>query len=181
MKVQTYILGFLIRYGPQHGYRLKQQLAESAADFAQIKLPTIYYHLDKMKDRGLVSVYEEREGNKPERSVYSITEAGKGEFARLLNDMLNTSFRPEFELDAVLYFADFLDIGVITTALSAQQKYLETAIDHIQEHQVLTLAQLTGEARLMADIIFKHHLIHYQTELEWLKSVGKVFEFKGRQ
>lgn len=47
MKVPFYILGLLMRYGPQHGYNIKQLVSDGISDFAKIKLPTIYYHLKK--------------------------------------------------------------------------------------------------------------------------------------
>jgi len=48
------ILGLLQRFGPQHGYYIKKLISEELADFTQIKLPTIYYHLEKMNADGLL-------------------------------------------------------------------------------------------------------------------------------
>ena len=53
--IPLYILGMLLRYGPQHGYQIKKLLAEQLADFTDIKLPTIYYHLEKMEASGLIT------------------------------------------------------------------------------------------------------------------------------
>ncbi|WP_320129842.1 PadR family transcriptional regulator [uncultured Sphaerochaeta sp.] len=54
--VPLYILGVLQRMGPMHGYRIKKLISEQLSDFTQIKLPTIYYHLEKMTQSGLISV-----------------------------------------------------------------------------------------------------------------------------
>lgn len=180
MIVQTYILGFLICYGPQHGYRLKQLLFENAADFARIKLPTIYYHLEKMKEKGLVDAYEEREGNKPERMVYAITDAGKKEFTKLLNTMLNKECEFEFEQDAALYFMEFLETDDVIATFRKQKENLERIILHIKSHQADQLQQMKHASvhagiQKMAELIFSHHLLHYQAELEWLNNVIKTF------
>ena len=37
--IPLYILGFLLRYGPQHGYQIKKLISEQMADFTSIKLP----------------------------------------------------------------------------------------------------------------------------------------------
>ena len=66
--VPLYILGLLTRYGPQHGYQIKKIIAESLADFTQIKLPTIYYHLTKMAENGLLSAASEKTGARPEKN-----------------------------------------------------------------------------------------------------------------
>ena len=68
--ILIYILGLLIRFGPQHGYQLKKTIAGQLADFTQIKLPNIYYHLEKMQMEGLVSASTEKDTGRPEKTVY---------------------------------------------------------------------------------------------------------------
>jgi len=181
MKVQIYILGFLIRFGSQYGYKLKQLLSEYAADFARIKLPTIYYHLDKMKEKGLVSVSEEREGNKPERTVYGITEAGKKEFHKLLETAAQNYCEFQFGQDAVLYFMEFLEPAHVKEGFRKQKKNVAKVLKHIRAHQTEKLAEIakiqeSEEIQEMARLIFDHHFLHYQAELEWLEMVGKSLD-----
>uniref|UniRef100_UPI000AEE63EC PadR family transcriptional regulator n=1 Tax=Clostridium sp. NkU-1 TaxID=1095009 RepID=UPI000AEE63EC len=66
--IPLYILGLLQRYGPQHGYQIKKIIAEQLSDFTQIKLPTIYYHLEKMETDGLLSANREKSGSRPEKN-----------------------------------------------------------------------------------------------------------------
>lgn len=83
MSVPFYLLGLLIRFGPQHGYRLKQMVEDEIADFAKIKMPNIYYHLNKLCEEGYLNSIQNREGNRPEKSVYQITDEGKAYFGKL--------------------------------------------------------------------------------------------------
>ena len=92
--VPLYILGLLQRFGPQHGYQIKKILAEQLTDFTQIKLPTIYYHLVKMKEDGLLSASSEQPGGRPTKTVYAITEKGIDGFQSMLTALLDFNYRP---------------------------------------------------------------------------------------
>ena len=46
MKIPFYILGLLMRYGPQQGYKIKQLMSEGIADFTKIKQATVYNNLE---------------------------------------------------------------------------------------------------------------------------------------
>ena len=78
--IPLYILGMLLRYGPQHGYQIKKMLMEQMADFTDIKLPTIYYHLDKMEAAGLITARNVKEGVRPEKRVYHVSDQGNRHF-----------------------------------------------------------------------------------------------------
>ena len=82
--IPLYILGLLLRFGPQHGYQIKKLLAEQLEDFTQIKLPTIYYHLEKMEEAGLIISQNAKEGTRPEKKVYHVSESGCKRFRELL-------------------------------------------------------------------------------------------------
>ena len=66
--IPLYILGLLLRFGPQHGYQIKKLLEEQLEDFTQIKLPTVYYHLEKMEAAGLIEAHRDRQGARPENT-----------------------------------------------------------------------------------------------------------------
>lgn len=76
-KVSFYILGFLIRLGPLHGYQLKAHIESEARDFAKIRLPNLYYHLGSMREKGWVESTRGKEGSRPEKEVFSVTPEGK--------------------------------------------------------------------------------------------------------
>ena len=52
--IPLYILGLLLRFGPQHGYQIKKLLEDQLGDFTQIKLPTVNYHLEKMEAADII-------------------------------------------------------------------------------------------------------------------------------
>ncbi|WP_243158096.1 PadR family transcriptional regulator [Aminipila terrae] len=104
MKIQFYILGLLLRYGPQHGYMLMQKVEEQISDFAHIKLPAIYYHLDKLNQNGYISAACQKDGNRPEKTVYSITAEGEKYFDGLLKKMQAEELKLELPFDGIIFF-----------------------------------------------------------------------------
>jgi DNA-binding PadR family transcriptional regulator len=79
--IPLYILGLLQRFGPQHGYQIKKIIAEQLSDFTQIKLPTIYYHLEKMEADALLTASCEKAGSRPEKPYIQLLTREKTHFA----------------------------------------------------------------------------------------------------
>jgi DNA-binding PadR family transcriptional regulator len=167
MKVPLYILGILLRFGPQHGYQIKKIFAEQLSDFAQIKLPTIYYHLEKMGKDGLLNGNTEKESNHPEKIIYSITDKGKVVFRQYINKIIQFEYQPEFLSDAVFYFLDAVNPSELKVSLTNYIENMRNRINKIKKHRTKELKHLPEEAKKWASIIFIHHEHHYQAELDW--------------
>lgn len=171
MKIPFYLLGLLIRYGPQHGYRLKQIIEERISDFAKIKLPTIYYHLQKLKEQGYVTEYADKDGNRPERMVYSITESGGRYFDDLFLLQLQESYSPEFSLDGILYFMERSSVPTLTKSLSHKRQELLAKLEALERHKTAALCNIPESGRFSAEAIFEHHRCHLQAEADWLENI----------
>jgi DNA-binding PadR family transcriptional regulator len=167
-KVQFYILGYLVRLGSQHGYQIKGRIEREAADFARIKLPNLYYHLGRMEEKGWVSSKPDREGNRPEREVYSISKAGRKAFAELRDRCLEEASVWEFAVDGALFFMDGDAIPACAEALSRRRARAEEGLRALAAHKEATLAEVPESFRDTARLIFEHHELHHRAELEWL-------------
>lgn len=155
------------RFGPQHGYQIKKIISEQLSDFTQIKLPTIYYHLEKMKNDGLLVASSEKPGSRPEKTVYSITVEGIKVFKDMLNELLGFEYRPTFPSDSVFYFSEYLEPSDIIVHLTAYIEKLNKSIAIIQNHKNKTMLFIPDNIKTMVNIIFDHHEYHYQAELRW--------------
>jgi len=171
--IPIYILGLLQRFGPQHGYQIKKIITEQLADFTQIKLPTIYYHLEKMEADGLLSANSEKPGSRPEKTIYAITDKGIGAYKSMLTELLEFEYRPVFPLDGVFYFSDQYHIEEIIEHLSIYTKKLKDKLVVIEKHRNETLPYVPDEVKVMVNIIFSHHERHYQAELDWAEEALK--------
>ena len=165
--IPFYILGLLQRFGPQHGYQIKKIIAEQLYDFTQIKLPAIYYHLEKMEADGLLNAQSEKSGSRPERTIYSITEKGITAFRNMMSQLLEFEYRPTFSSDAVFYFSEYAEREDIVSHLTAYIDKMNNTILNIKKHKKETMDSVPIEYRTMVSIIFSHHERHYQAELEW--------------
>lgn len=165
--VPLYILGLLQRFGPQHGYQLKKTIAEQLSDFTHIKLPTIYYHLEKMEADGLLLANREKPGSRPEKTVYTISAKGAEAFKHMLTELRDFKYQPTFPTDGVFYFSDDQDTGEIVAHLQTYIHSLTKIIEGIQKHKNETVLFIPDPMKPMVTIIFSHHLRHYQAEFDW--------------
>lgn len=179
--IPLYILGLLQRYGPQHGYQIKKIIAEQLSDFTQIKLPTIYYHLEKMETDGLLSANREKPGSRPEKTIYTITDKGIAAFKNMIAGLVEFEYRPTFPSDGVFYFSDYIENTEILSHLTAYVHKLNTTISNIEKHREETMHFVPEEDRTMVNIIFSHHLHHYRAELEWAEETLNRLSLKGER
>ena len=82
------ILGLVGWMQPVHGYDVRRELLSWSADkWANIQPGSIYHALRKLAEEGLVrEVASGRDGGRPAKTTYEITEKGQGEFQNLLRD-----------------------------------------------------------------------------------------------
>lgn len=165
--IPLYILGLLLRFGPQHGYQIKKLMEEQMEDFTQIKLPTVYYHLEKMEAAGLVTAHRDKQSARPEKTVYQVSDSGADQFRELLLQTLQIEYRPTFDIDGALYFSDALESGALADSLRCHIANLKQTLDKLEIHRGETLAYIPEAYRTSADMIFEHHIHHYKAELAW--------------
>lgn len=83
------VLGLAVER-PMHPYEMFQTLVERREDrFAKLRPGSLYHTVNRLHDQDLLLISEvRREGNRPERTVYSITDEGKAALSRNIADML---------------------------------------------------------------------------------------------
>jgi DNA-binding PadR family transcriptional regulator len=108
MSTRLVILG-LLRVQPLHGYEIKHIIEEHMGDWISIAFGSIYFALGKLSEEGLIEmVATEKAGNRPSRSVYQITEAGRAEFLGILREVWREPERQYFSIDVGLVFMNAL-------------------------------------------------------------------------
>lgn len=159
MDRQLLLLG-LLRSQEMHGYQINEFIDQQMAFCVDLKRSTAYYLLDKLCREGYVSEEVERAGNRPERRVYRITNAGEAYFQRLLRHNLAAYTPPIYAEDIGVIFQQHLPPEEVTRLLQVRR-------DAIVAHR----ARLeTLRASLPADHhpIIEHHIVHVDAELGWL-------------
>ncbi|ATD70410.1 MULTISPECIES: PadR family transcriptional regulator [Gordonia] len=92
--VAILVLGLLLER-PMHPYEMVQTTVARREDrLAKFRAGTLYHAVDRLATNELIEVHEiRREGNRPERTVYAITEQGRRALTENLERILET--RPE--------------------------------------------------------------------------------------
>ncbi|MET8099513.1 PadR family transcriptional regulator [Streptomyces sp. NPDC005236] len=86
---------------PMHPYEIAQTLRRQGKDSStKINYGSLYTVVQNLEKHGFVEVTDvERQGNRPERTIYGITEAGREEMTEWLSDLMAVPAReyPIFE------------------------------------------------------------------------------------
>ena len=124
---------------PMHPYEMVQTLLERNEDrFAKTRPGSLYHTVDRLHAQDLLQVNSvQRSGNRPERTVYAITETGISALRRALTAMLRTPAveYPSFYL--ALAEAHSLGrhevVGLLTERLGAMRGELESVNRSVAE------------------------------------------------
>lgn len=177
--IPLYILGILLRFGPQHGYQIKKIMEEQLEDFTKIKLPNVYYHLEKMEASGVLTAIRDKQSARPEKTVYYVGESGAVKFKELLKQTLDMKYRPVFDADAAFYFSEYLSASDFLQSLTLHINRLKKVIIGIEDHRTEMEQVIPEDMKIYADIIFNHHLMHYKAELNWAEESAEAIRKKG--
>ncbi len=121
------ILGLLCRHGAQHGYELRKRIVDqNINDIADIQLGSIYAALKRLAQDGLIETTgQTRDGNRPTRTMFKITEVGKKELRQLITDAFLDPQQPERPVDLAVHFSGLLTIDDVTILLEQRIHVLE--------------------------------------------------------
>ena len=164
------LLGVL-RNGPLHGYAIKQTLHGWYMDFwADVKPGSIYAGLKRLVAEGLVEeAGTSRSGNRPVRTTYRITPAGRDELRRLLRSFWTPPLRVARPVDLALQFVNELSPDEIEPLLRQRLQALENQISIFHPDIRPQLDEPGRQARV--DDLHEHELRLLVAEREWCEYV----------
>ncbi len=96
----------LLGEGPMHPYEMKQRMRERGHERAiSVKAASIYDTVERLAAAGFVEPVEtNREGRRPERTIYRLTETGSDELQSWLHELLEEPSREYPRFAAALMF-----------------------------------------------------------------------------
>ena len=169
------MLGFLME-GPCHGYDLHKRLTdpEGIGMIWGVKISNMYAQLDKLARKGLISGVVQASDQRPARTEYSLTPAGKAEFERWLFKVVEhpRDFRHEF-MARIFFVSRFHPeklVQLVDLQLVVCEHWLSNTIDREKALSVpgdfsnLTLHFRVSQIQSMVD-----WLIWLRTQISTLK------------
>ncbi len=166
---QLIILGIL-HEGKTHGYRLNEYVNHAMDLYTDIKKSKVYYTLAKLEKGGYVEYETEREGKRPERRVYQITEKGNALFLELLRENLGEFARAHFNDDIGIAFMDQLSTQETQELLEKKRGMIQSTLQQFEE-----VPDHGGNWRY----VISHNIAHLKADLTWINSMISELIGKG--
>lgn len=169
MSLAHAILGFL-SYAPMTGYDLKTVCFDtSVAHFWQADQAQIYRTLEKLAEAGRVVSQMEIQTERPNRRVYSLTDAGRAELERWLRQPQPLPQHREPFL-VQLFFADGLDDDEVLALMEQQRALHQQKLAHYRQIPAppLDTPDLPRQ-QLFIRLTLEMGLRNEQAYLDWLE------------
>ncbi|HEV1997603.1 MAG TPA: PadR family transcriptional regulator [Candidatus Dormibacteraeota bacterium] len=162
----------LLSEQPSHPYEIQRQIRGRHKDFAAGKTRALYHAIDELVAEGLVEPMETiRDGRRPERTVFRITDDGRDELVDWLTDLLGRPV-PEYSVfNIAVGFMAYLPQERANEALRNRALGLRAEIASL--HAAMRV--LTEEGRLPRIVLLEieHSIAMRTAELNW---VGTLME-----
>jgi len=155
----------LLRARPMHGYEMLHTLVERHADrIVKVRPGSLYHVVDRLTEEKLIRrAATDRDGKRPERVIYEITDAGAEALGERVRELIATPVHEFPQFVAALAEIDALDNEVAANAIDERVGALEARaaeITALRGAEVARAAYLVALDYLLAAI---HH------ELSWLR------------
>jgi DNA-binding PadR family transcriptional regulator len=157
----------LLAERPMHAYEMYQTLIQRAEDrLVKVRPGSLYHVVDRLAGQSLIrATGTDREGNRPERTTYDITEEGNLALTEQVAEMLATPVNeyPQFPLAMGLAHnlpkntvLDLLERRLI--GLRAELDFIETGLRDVREKAI--------EPKFWVDLTFQKTAV--QAEIDWI-------------
>ncbi len=187
----------LLAEAPMHPYEMKSKMKERGHDqVIRLKGGSIYDTVERLEAGGFIQAQEtSREGRRPERTVYAITETGREEIMAWLRELLARPVNEYPQFGAALAFFAALDKDEVVRLLKLRTALLEGQAAG-EEKQLKTFIEM-GLPRLFL-VEGEYALAMKRAEVDWvrklivdieggrlwitkeqMKDVGEKFENRG--
>lgn len=152
-----------------HGYEMARCFErDDLAEVCPVEQSLLYTYLRNIEDRELVSWHEVREGKRPPRKVYALTDAGRSEVEQWLHEPVGRMRQVRLEFLLKLYFLHQSDVRAEVALLRRQLAVCEDYRARLNERANCTegFPRLVAHSKLSAAEATIGWLEAYVAELE---------------
>jgi DNA-binding PadR family transcriptional regulator len=142
---------------PMHPYELAATMRERHHDeFIRLNFGTLYHTVEVLERNGMIVAGErEKEGRRPERTIYQLTEPGRELLVKVVSDIIARPTREYINFAAGLMFMHHLEaphaaqlLGERTVALAAITEKLTRIMGELRTAGVTRLALIELEHKI---------------------------------
>ncbi|MDQ0878163.1 DNA-binding PadR family transcriptional regulator [Paenibacillus sp. V4I3] len=170
MSMKLVILGLLMEAN-RHTYEIRQTMKERGMNnYMKLQDGSLYYAMDQLHKDRLVEAYEVvRDTNRPEKTIYQITAAGKLKFQELLVEQLHEEIKHYHPLYVALPFSVHGDQAKIADILENKilaQKMIMNKMKSLYEEHISIVP------RVVLQMLIGTYKRAF-SELKWLEQLQK--------
>jgi len=161
----------LLNERPMHPYEMRVLIRERGHDRAfKIRESSVYDTVSRLADRGFIEPVEvSREGRRPERTVYAITEAGRDELDAWLWELASQPSEEYPSFAAPLMFIYSLGLDRTIAAFTQRAAKLEAQVSSSDAFRQAFTTELPGFPRVFA-IEEEYAQAMRRAEIAWLRA-----------
>jgi len=169
------VMNLLVEH-PMHPYEMKSKMKERGHDqVIRLKGGSIYDTVERLESGGFIQAQEtSREGRRPERTVYAITETGREEIMAWLRELLAQPVNDYPQFAAALAFFAALDQDEVVRLLKVRVALLEGQAAS-EEKQLKSFIGM-GLPRLFL-VEVEYALAMKRAEADWVRKL--IVEIEG--
>jgi DNA-binding PadR family transcriptional regulator len=162
------VLGTL-QQGPMHPYEIASTVREQGKDFSiKINWGSLYTVMQNLEKHGFVAATgTTRQGRRPERTVYAITDAGREELQDWMRELIAQPEKEYHRFEAALSLMGVLSPDEVQRLLRQRLLTLEADIAGGQA----ALARLGQQLPRIFLIEGEYYLALQQAEADWIRSL----------
>ncbi|WP_281024223.1 PadR family transcriptional regulator [Rhizobium vallis] len=154
---------------PMHPYRMQRLIKERGKDevINVTQRASLYQTIQRLEREGLITPQKTvRDDKRPERTVYEITEKGRGVALEWMRAILSTPTREYPEFPAAMSFLPLLTPDDVASQLELRAKAIESELRRIDK----ALQEAQAVPRLFLLEMEYLRALH-ATELSWVSSI----------
>jgi len=160
---------------PMHPYEMASTMRERGKEHSiKLNYGSLYTVVDNLAKYGLIEAVEaRREGRRPERTVYQLTDTGRIKLDAWMSDLLARPVKEYPQFEAALSLLPVLHPDHVLALLRERIRALEKEI--VTQRLILDTASKAGLPRLLM-IEGEYHLALRDTELAWVRDLADELE-----
>jgi PadR family transcriptional regulator, regulatory protein AphA len=165
------VLG-LVGFGERSGYELARLAEDSVAHLWTPSQSQIYKTLPRLAARGLARRRAVEQQDRPDKSLYRITTAGRSALRRWLGEVDDEPAQGRIVFPLKLFFAEFGPPGTAEVQLGAYRRFLERRLERYE-------ALRTGPKRFDSTyprLVLEHGIMRVRATLAWIDGTEAALE-----
>jgi DNA-binding PadR family transcriptional regulator len=160
---------------PMHPYEMASTMRERGKEQSiKLNYGSLYTVVDSLAKNGLIEAMEAtREGRRPERTVYRLTEAGRARLDAWMSELLAEPVKEYPQFEAALSLLPVLHPDTVLDLLRTRIRLLQKEI--VQARAMIDAALSARLPRLLL-IEGEYHVAMREAELSWVQRLADELE-----